>query len=62
VICWNFLNETLIYVIESEVPEVGYTNETTKLHDAGYDAYLTSAVFVNLCNLYGKFLQNHCYI
>jgi len=46
----------LICVIEPEVPEVGYTSETTKLHDAGYDAYMTASVFVNLCNLYGKFL------
>jgi len=41
-------------ILEPEVPEVGYSSDTTKLHDAGYDAYLTSSVFVNLCNLFGK--------
>lgn len=39
------------------MPEVGYTEGSSKLHDAGFDAYLTSSVFVNLCNLYGKFVQ-----
>jgi len=47
----------LICVVEPEVPEVGYSEEKSKLHDAGYDAYLTSTVFVNLCNLYGEFTQ-----
>lgn len=45
----------LIYFVEPEVPEVGYEVDSTKLHDAGFDAYLTGSVFVNLCNLYGKF-------
>lgn len=53
-----FLNKISICVIEPEIPEVGYTSDTTKLHDAGYDAYITSSVFVNLCNLFGKFLYN----
>lgn len=43
-----------IFLLEPETPEVGYTSDTTKLHDAGFDAYLTSSVFVNLCNLFGK--------
>jgi len=42
--------------LEPEIPEVGYYSDSIKLHDAGYDAYLTSSVFVNLCNLYGKFI------
>jgi len=45
----------LIYFVEPEVPEVGYTVDTLQLHDAGFDAYLTGSVFVNLCNLYGEF-------
>lgn len=52
-----FFNKILICGIEPEVPEVGYSEEILKLHDAGYDAYLTSTVFVNLCDLYGEFAQ-----
>lgn len=52
-----FFNKIFIFVIEPEVPEVGYSEDISKLHDAGYDAYLTSTVFVNLCNLYGQFSQ-----
>lgn len=40
--------------LEPEVPEVSYSKDISKLHDAGFDAYLTSTVFVNLCNLYAK--------
>lgn len=46
----------IIFILEPEVPEVGYSSDANNLHDAGFDAYLTSSVFVNLCNLYGKFL------
>ncbi|KAF0760366.1 poly(A)-specific ribonuclease PARN-like [Aphis craccivora] len=46
--CQNYID------LEPEVPEVGYSEDVSKLHDAGFDAYLTSTVFVNLCNLYGK--------
>lgn len=55
-------NKTFICVIEPEVPEVGYSEDVSKLHDAGFDAYLTSTVFVNLCNLYGEFVQKCIYI
>lgn len=50
------LNEIFIFISEPEGPEVGYNNDSCKLHDAGYDAYVTSCVFVNLCNLLGKLL------
>lgn len=46
--CYNYT------VLEPEIPEVGYNSDSIKLHDAGYDAYLTSSVFVNLCNFYAK--------
>lgn len=45
----------MTFVTEPEVPEASYTSGVTKLHDAGYDSYLTSSVFINLCGLYGKF-------
>ncbi|VVC36113.1 Hypothetical protein CINCED_3A018229 [Cinara cedri] len=56
----NDLNKSLaeqcqdFTILEPEIPEVGYISDTSKLHDAGYDSYLTSSVFVNLCNFYGK--------
>ncbi|XP_025408828.1 poly(A)-specific ribonuclease PARN-like [Sipha flava] len=56
----NDLNKTLLEqcpnysILEPEVPEVGYSSDANNLHDAGFDAYLTSSVFVNLCNLYAK--------
>lgn len=51
----------MTYFIEPENPRVGYSKDANKCHDAGFDAYMTSSVFVNLCNLYGEFYYIYIY-
>ncbi|XP_050419962.1 poly(A)-specific ribonuclease PARN-like [Adelges cooleyi] len=48
------LSEHNYTVLEPETPSTSYSEDVDKSHEAGYDAYLTSSVFVNLCNLLGK--------
>ncbi|XP_050524921.1 poly(A)-specific ribonuclease PARN-like isoform X2 [Daktulosphaira vitifoliae] len=39
--------------LEPESPLTSYAKDECKAHEAAYDAYLTSSVFINLCNLLG---------